>query len=59
MSRLVFIFGRKGQDPGEKPADAAKENLLTTMTCKAATANFLDIAILHHYQDYDPIICNT
>lgn len=43
MSRLVFVFGRKGQDPGEKPADTAKENLLSVMTCKARTANFLDI----------------
>lgn len=50
MSRLVFVFGRKGQDPGEKPADAAKENLLTTMTCQSRTATFLNIVS----QQYQP-----
>lgn len=50
MSRLVFIFSRKGQDPGEKPADPAKETLLTTMTCQTRTANFLGIAA----QAYQP-----
>lgn len=43
MSRLVYIFSRKAQDPSEKPADAAEENLLSTMTCTAKAANFLGI----------------
>ncbi len=41
MSRLAFIVGFKGQDPSEKPADAAKENLLGVFTCKRSVAVFL------------------
>ncbi|MEG4323693.1 MULTISPECIES: hypothetical protein [unclassified Microcoleus] len=48
MSRLVYVFGRKGQDPSEKPPDAAKENLLSVMTCKTRTAEFLDIGALQY-----------
>ncbi len=43
MSRLAFLVGFKGQDPGEKPADAAKENLVGCFTCTSRVADFLGI----------------
>ena len=43
MGRLAFLVGYKGQDPGEKPVDAALENLVGTFTCTSRVANFLDI----------------
>jgi hypothetical protein len=43
MGRLAFLVGYKGQDPGEKPKDAALENLVGTFTCTSRVANFLDI----------------
>ena len=43
MGRLAFIIGYKGQDPGEKPKDAALENLVGCFTCATRVADFLGI----------------
>lgn len=43
MARLAFLIGYKGQDPAEKPPDAALENLKGVFTCKQEVANFLGI----------------
>lgn len=47
MTRLAFMAGYKGQDPSEKPADAAKENLLGYFTCETRVAKFLKIDTLY------------
>ena len=43
MTRLAFLVGFKGQDPSEKPADAASENLVGCFTCTTRVADFLGI----------------
>lgn len=54
MSRLAFLVGYKGQDPSEKPKDAALENLLGCFTCKAQVANFLDIQTMQFVPTSEP-----
>jgi hypothetical protein len=43
MPRLAFLIGYRGQDPSEKPKDAALENLVGTFTCTTRVADFLGI----------------
>ena len=47
MTRIAFMVGYKGQDPAEKPADVAKENLLGYFTCELRVAKFLNIDALY------------
>lgn len=47
MTRIAFMVGYKGQDPSEKPADSAKENLLGYFTCELRVAKFLGIDTLY------------
>ncbi len=47
MTRLAFMVGFKGQDRSEKPADAAKENLIGYFSCEKRVAVFLGIESLY------------